>query len=196
MAPGVRRCVVGIAVAQHAPVVCALEAPGGALCHKPSPIAATTEGSALLLSWLATWRAGGEPEAVLIGLAATGVLWEPLYDALTQAGYTVLVLTPRQTASWAASLGRRAKTDQADALTLARGLRAGLARASPLPTEEVQALRALTRARRDLVQARTAARQRLHDDLVLVFPEFVRLLAQVPGDTDLGSPRVLQILGA
>ncbi len=44
MAPGVRRCVVGIAVAQHAPVVCALEAPGGALCHKPSPIAATTEG--------------------------------------------------------------------------------------------------------------------------------------------------------
>ncbi len=124
------------------------------------------------------------------------MLWEPLYDALTQAGYTVLVLNPRQTASWAASLGLRAKTDQADALTLARGLLAGLARASTLPTEEVQALRELTRARRDLVQARTAARQRLHDELVLVFPEFVRLLAQLPGDTDLGSPRVLQILCA
>jgi transposase len=196
MAPGVRRCVVGIDVAKHAHVVCALEAPGGALCHKPSPIEATTEGYALLLSWLATWRAGGELEAVLIGLEATGVLWEPLYDALTQAGYTVLVLNPRQTASWAASLGLRAKTDQADALTLARGLLAGLARASTLPTEEVQALRELTRARRDLVQARTAARQRLHDELVLVFPEFVRLLAQLPGDTDLGSPRVLQILCA
>src|SRR5258708_13468065 len=112
MAPGVRRCVVGIAVAQHAHVVCALEAPGGALCHKPSPIEATTEGYALLLSWLATWRAGGEPEAVLIGLEATGVLWEPLSDALTQAGYTALVLTPRQTASWPATLGPPPSTDQ------------------------------------------------------------------------------------
>ena len=70
---------------------------------------------------------------MLIGLEATGVLWEPLYDALTQAGYSVLVLNPRQTASWAASLGLRAKTDEADALTLARGLLAGLARARPCP---------------------------------------------------------------
>lgn len=124
------------------------------------------------------------------------MLWEPLSDALTQAGDTVLVLTPRQTASWAASLGLRAKTEQADALTLARGLLAGLARASTLPTEEVQALRELTRARRDLVQARTAARQRLHDELVLVFPEFARLLAQWPGDTDSGNPSVLQLLCA
>lgn len=58
MTPGVMRCVVGIDVAKPAQVVCALEAPGGALCHKPSPIEATPEGSALLLSWLATWRAG------------------------------------------------------------------------------------------------------------------------------------------
>jgi transposase len=61
------------------------------------------------------------------------VRWEPLYDALTQAGYTVLVRNPRQTASWASSLGLHATTDNADALTLARGLLAGLARASTLP---------------------------------------------------------------
>jgi hypothetical protein len=67
--------------------------------------------------------------------------------------------SPRQTASWAASLGLRAKTDEADALTLARGLLAGLGRASTLPSESIQALRALTRARRDLIQARTAARR-------------------------------------
>jgi transposase len=175
-------------------VVCALEAPSGALRHKPSQIAATREGYALLLSWLATWHAGWAPAVVLIGLEATGVLWEPLYDALTQAGYHVLVLNPRQTASWAASLGLRAKTDAADALTLARGLLAGLARASTLPSEDIQALRELTRARRDLIQARTAARQRLHDVLVLVFPEFPAALAHLPGRADLGSPSVLQTL--
>lgn len=194
MMPAEIRCVVGIEVAKPVQVVCALEAPSGALRHKPSQIEATREGSPLLLSWLATWRAGAQPEAVLIGLEATGVLWEPLYDALTQAGYRVLVLNPRQTASWAASLGLRAKTDAADALPLARGLLAGLARASTLPSEDIQALRELTRARRDLVQARTAARQRLHDELVLVFPEFSAALAHLPGTTDLGSPRVLQTL--
>jgi transposase len=194
MVPVKIECVVGIDVAKQAHVVCALEAPSGVLRHKPSRIEATAEGYALLLSWLATWAEGREREAILLGLEATGVLWEPLYDALTQAGYTVLVLNPRQTASWAASLGLRAKTDEADALTLARGLLAGLARASTLPSESIQALRTLTRARRDLIQARTAARQRLHDELVVVFPEFPRLLAVLPGQADLGNANALQVL--
>jgi transposase len=63
-----------------------------------------------------------------------------------------------------------------------------------LPSETVQALRALTRARRDLIQSRTAARQRLHDELVVLFPEFVGLLAQLPGKADLGTAAVLQLL--
>src|SRR5262249_43069682 len=102
--------------------------------------------------------------------------------------------SPRQTASWASSLGLRAKTDGLDAQTLARGLLAGLARASTLPSESGQALRALTRARRDLVQSRTAALQRLHDDLLMLFPELVRFLPSLPGPSDLASPGVLQRL--
>jgi len=67
----------------------------------------------------------GEPGALLLGLEATGCLWEPLYEDLTRAGYTVLVLNPRQTVAWAAGLGLRAKTDGIDAHTVARGLLAG-----------------------------------------------------------------------
>ena len=74
------------------------------------------------------------------------------------------------------------------------GLLAGLARASTLPCETVQALRTLTRARRDLIQTRTATRQRLHDEWVTLFPEFVRLLPTLPGRTDLGEPAVLALL--
>jgi transposase len=131
---------------------------------------------------------------VLVGLEATGSLWEPLYDTLTQAGYPVLLLNPRQTASWASSLGLRGKTDGIDAQTLTRGLAAGWARGSTLPSETVQALRALTRARRDLIQSRTMARQRLHDELVVLFPEFVRFLPTLPGRTDLGDSAILQLL--
>ncbi len=202
------RCVVGIDVAKQAHVVCALEVPSGVVRHKPSRIEATAEGYELLRSWLQTWAEGGPPETVLIGVEATGLLWEPRYETLTHAGYTVLLryetlthagytvllLNPRQTASWASRLGLRAKTDGIDAQTLARGLAAGWARGSTLPSETVQALRALTRARRDLVQSRTMARQRLHDELVVRFPEFVRFLPTLPGRTDLGDPAILQLL--
>lgn len=184
------KLVVGIDVAKASHTVCALEAPSGKVRQRPRSIAATTEGYAELCQWLAQW---GGPEAVLVGLEATGSLWEPLHDALTHAGYQVLVLNPRQTSSWAASLGLRAKTDGLDAQTLARGLLAGYARASTLPTETVHALRELTRARRDLVQSRTAARQRLRDELVVVFPELPRHL---PEQTDLANPAVLHLLGA
>lgn len=188
MVPSQIRCVVGIDIAKEAHVVCALEAPRGAVRQRATRIAATAEGYAQLSRWLEQW---GAPEELLIGLEATGVLWEPLYEAVTQAGYTVLVLNPRQTSSWAASLGLRAKTDGIDAHTLARGLLAGYARASTLPSEAVQALRTLTRTRRDLVQSQTAARQRLQDELVPLFPE---LMSHWPHHADLGDLTVLGFL--
>jgi transposase len=158
------------------------------LRRKSTPIAATAAGHAQLLAWLGEW---GAPATVLIGLESTGSLWEPLYDALTQVGYTVALLNPHQTAAWATSLGLRAKTDGIDAHTLARGLLAGWARASTVPDETVQALRTLTRTRRDLVVSQSAARQRLHDELVVVFPE---LVGQLPEHAHLGTAAVLRLL--
>jgi transposase len=181
-------CVVGIDVAKAAHVVCALEAPTGALKQRALKIPATAEGYAQLGRALQQW---GTKDSVLLGLEATGSLWEPLYDTLTQAGYTILLLNPRQTASWATSLGLRAKTDGIDAHTLARGLLAGYARASVLPSEAVQALRTLTRARRDLVQSQTAALQRLHDELVPLFPE---LVGHLPHHASLADPAILTFL--
>ena len=64
--------VVGIDVAKASHVVCVLEAPSGKVRQRPKSIAATAEGYAELGQWLTTW---GGPEAVLIGLEATGCLW-------------------------------------------------------------------------------------------------------------------------
>src|SRR5687767_4944629 len=94
------RCVVGVEVAKHSHMVCALAAPSGAVRQRAFKLAATVEGYAQLRAALARW---GEPHEVLVVVEATGCLWEPLYDALAQAGYRLLVLNPRQTASWAAS---------------------------------------------------------------------------------------------
>lgn len=180
--------VVGIDVAKRSQMVCAIEAPTGKIHLRPRSVPATAEGYAELRALLESW---GPASTILLGMEATGCLWEPLYEALTQAGYTVLVLNPRQTSSWATSLGLRAKTDGIDAHTLARGILAGYARASNLPSEVVQELRALTRARHDLVQAQTAAKQRLRDELVLVFPE---LPQHRPEHCDLFTPALLRLL--
>jgi hypothetical protein len=102
--------VVGIAVAQAAHVVGALEAPGGALRQRATPIEASAQGAAQVVHGLKTW---GEPDALLSGLQATDVLWEALYEAVTQAGYSVLVLNPPQTASWAKTLGLRGRAREA-----------------------------------------------------------------------------------
>src|SRR5438270_8778017 len=88
-------------------------------------------------------------------------------------------------------MGLRAKADGVDAQTLAKGLLAGHARASVLPSETVQELRALTRARQDLLQSQTAAKQRLRDELVLVFPE---LPTHTPEHCDLFNPALLRFL--
>jgi transposase len=122
-------------------------------------------------------------------MEATGTLWEPLHDMLTRAGYVVLVLNLRQTSAWAASLGLRAKTDGIDAQTLARGLLAGYARASTLPSETIQALRALTRARRDLIGSRSAAGPGVHDELVLLFPELMTHLPKGAESLDTRRPQ-------
>jgi transposase len=183
------RYVVGIDVAKRSHTVCAVEAPTGKVHLRPRSIAATAEGYAELRSLLQSW---GPAHTIQLGLEATGCLWEPLYESLTAAGYTVLVLNPRQTASWATSLGLRAKTDGIDAHTLAKGLLAGYARASTVPSETVQELRALTRARQDLVKSQTAAKQRLRDELVVLFPEVPQ---HTPAACNLFTPALLKLLG-
>src|SRR5258706_9576784 len=149
-------CVVGIDVAKASPVVCALEAPRGAVRLTSASIAASTAGDAQRGQWLREW---GEPPTLRIGRESTGSWWGPLYDTLTQAGYRVLLRTPHQTASWARSRGLRAKTAGIDARTLARGRVSGWARASTVPNETGQATRGVTRARRDLIEPQRAGRQ-------------------------------------
>jgi transposase len=186
---GAYRYVVGGDVAKQAHMVCAVCAPSGQVQLPPTRIPASREGYAQVLTWLGAWTP--EPASVLVGLESTGALWEPLYEALTRAGYTVQVLNPRQTVSWAASLGLRAKTDRVDAMTLARGLLAGLGRASVLPDEVVQSLRTLTRARRALVNSHSAMRERVQAELHVLFPE---LLAHLPMRGDLRTPAVVRLL--
>src|SRR3989449_11252978 len=83
---------------------------------------------------------GATAAPTLIGLEASGHLWENLEAALVGAGYRVIVLNPRQTRRYRDVVRRQAKTDDIDAHVIAGLLRSGAAQASYVPDEQIQSL--------------------------------------------------------
>ena len=95
---------------------------------------------------------GAAPGNSLVGLEATGHLWENLEAALTGAGYRVVVLNPLQTRRYRDVVRRKAKTDDIDAHVVAGLVRSGAAVASYVPDEQIQSLRELARLRARLMR--------------------------------------------
>jgi transposase len=176
---------VGIDVALREHRVAVLDRDGEAA--GPSfTIAASKDGMATLLRTLAARDATAAQ--TLIGLEASGHLWENLEAALVGAGYRVLVLNPLQTRRYRDVLRRKAKTDDIDAHVIAGLIRSGAAQASYVPDEHIQSLRELARLRARLMDDRQDYLRQLIAQLDVVLPEHQTALG------DLRSARARGIL--
>jgi transposase len=99
------------------------------------------------LEALAAWL--DERRVEQVALEATGATSWPVFNALEEAGLPVTLVDPRHTE------GLQGRTeDVGDAARLAGLLRHGLVRPGPIPTDQVRALRELSRYRATLVRAR------------------------------------------
>jgi transposase len=78
-----------------------------------------------------------EPSQILIGMEATSRYGENLYQELEQRGYVLRLLHAGQTHQFHQQQRLRAKTDRLDAMTIARMLLSGEARAGYVPSEQV-----------------------------------------------------------
>jgi transposase len=115
----------------------------------------------------------------------------PVVDALLGAGITVVVISPNQLKNLRGRYGSAGnKDDRFDAFVLADTLRTDRARLRPLvpDSESTVALRALCRARKDLVAHRVRVANQLREHLNRVFPGAVGLF------TKLDSPISLRFL--
>jgi transposase len=139
---------VGIDVALRAHRIAVRDRDGEAV-GQSFTIAASTDGVAMLLRTLAA-RAATAAQT-LIGLEASGHLWENLEAALVGAGYRVIVLNPLQTRRYRDVVRRKAKTDDIDAHVIAGLRRSGAAQASYVPDDQIQSLRELARLRARLL---------------------------------------------
>ena len=97
----------------------------------------------------------------LVVLEATGGLEAPLAAALGAAGLPTAVVNPRQVRDFARATGKLAKTDALDAAVLAHFAEAIRPEVRALPDEQARQLEAILARRRQLIQMRTAERNRL-----------------------------------
>jgi transposase len=126
---------------------------------RPSGAAARFANDPTGLTALVARLAAAPP--TLTVLEATGGYQSPAVAALAAAGLAVAVVNPRQARQFAASLGRRAKTDAIDAAALAHFAEAVRPQPRPLPDADAAALRALLDRRGQLLGMRVAEQQRL-----------------------------------
>lgn len=116
--------------------------------------ATTTAGLLTLADWLT------QTGCTHVAMEATGVYWKPVWHVLCDGEIELLLAN----AAHVKNVPGR-KTDVSDAAWLADLLAHGLIRASFVPDDQTQELRALLRTRKQLVRERTRHVQRIHKTL-------------------------------
>jgi transposase len=125
--------------------------PGGRRRGETREFGTTRRELEALAAWLLEWQVDR------VGMEATSDYWKPVYFLLEKAGLDCTLYK----ASQVKALPGRPKTDRLDSAWLAVITERGSLQGSFVPPEDVRRLRACTRYRRHLVQARTAQKQRV-----------------------------------
>jgi transposase len=175
---------VGVDIAKASHCVAAIEMTGR-IVQKPKTITQDAAGFAELGALL---RRLGSPETVRIGFEATGHYWLLLAEEVQRLGYTPQVFNPILSADAGRVSVRGRKTDEDDALVIAKVLRDGEFVPLPLPSREMAYAKQCCRHRQAAVDRGANLKKRLTGLLDLVFPEFCQFFEQV------GCPSSLVIL--
>jgi hypothetical protein len=144
------RCA-GLDIHKDSVVACARIAEGARVVRHVETFATTTADLERLSAWL---KSHGVTQVVM---EATGVYWKPVWAVLCEEMERALALA--NAAHVKAVPGR--KTDVNDATWLADLLAHGLIRPSFVPPADVQALRDLTRTRKQFIRERSGHVQRI-----------------------------------
>lgn len=136
------------------------------------------EGMELLL--LGIKKRNIPSEEILIGMEATGNYWENLYTFLTDKQFKVILLNPYQVNKFRQALGKKAKTDDIDALVISGLLRSNEYRASYVPPENIEDLRELTKLRYEFMKDQKNYKRQAMALLNLIFPEYSKTVIKNP----------------
>lgn len=162
--------VAGLDVHKETVVACVRIMADGKARRECRTFAATTEQLIELRAWLEACR------STHVAMEATGVYWMPVFRILDEGGFELILAN----AAHIKNVPGR-KTDMNDAMWLADLLACGLIKASFIPNEEMQELRALTRTRKQLVREQTRHVQRIDKTLAEANIKLSSVLSDIMG---------------
>jgi len=113
----------------------------------------------------------------LIGMEATGLLFENLYIYLKNLGYNVVLLNPYQTTKFREmDTMKYVKNDNIDSQMIAALLKSGRYSEGYVSEDIYQAIKSLYRHKATLMQELKSAKRQVSTTLAVVFPEFEQII--------------------
>ncbi|MBR0403808.1 MAG: IS110 family transposase [Eggerthellaceae bacterium] len=156
----------------------------GSEAAKPMKFKNTEAGFERCIAWLES-VAESEDE-VFVGMEATGHYWKACFAYLMAAGYRVCVVNPMQVHAMRKLKSLSGvKNDRIDSWLIAETLRQGDYDETRLATDEVQALKQLTRYHQGLKQELATVKTQAICVLDAYFPEYASLFSDMFGAASL-----------
>jgi transposase len=113
----------------------------------------------------------------LIGMEATGLLFENLYIFLQKLGYNVVLLNPYQTTKFREmDTMKYVKNDNIDSQMIAALLKSGRYSEGYVSEDIYQAIKSLYRHKATLMEEMKKAKRQVSTTLAVVFPEFEQII--------------------
>ena len=156
----------------------------GAEAARPMAFKNTEAGFERCVAWLES--VAESEEDVFVGMEATGHYWMACFAYLAAAGYRVCVVNPMQVHAMRKLKGLSGvKNDRIDSILIAETLRQGDYDETRLATDEVQALKRLTRYHQGLKQELATVKTQALCVLDAYFPEYAGLFSDAFGAASL-----------
>ena len=172
---------VDIAKADH--VIAAVDETGAEVA-RPMAFKNTEAGFERCVAWLES--IAQTEDDVFVGMEATGHYWMACFAYLTAAGYRACVVNPMQVSAMRKLKGLSGvKNDRIDSFLIAETLRQGNYDETRLATDEVQALKQLTRYHQGLKQELAIVKTQAICVLDAYFPEYAGLFSDMFGAASL-----------
>lgn len=156
----------------------------GAEAARPMKFKNSEAGFERCIAWLES--VAESEDGVFVGMEATGHYWKACFAYLMAAGYRVCVVNPMQVHAMRKLKSLAGvKNDRIDSWLIAETLRQGDYDETRLATDEVQALKQLTRYHQGLKQELAAVKTQAICVLDAYFPEYAALFSDMFGAASL-----------
>jgi transposase len=146
--------VAGLDVHKAMIVACVRIMAGGKATRECRTFETTTAGLESLLGWLT------ESGCTHVAMEATRAYWKPVWDILSEGKFELLVANAAHIKNVPGRM-----TDMNDAMWIADLVSCGLIKGSFVPEQEIQELRSLLRARKQMTREQTSQVQRIQKTL-------------------------------